>query len=229
MVFPREKISASLLNLYLDCPKAFKLTVIDGFLPPEGPALQIGSMFDLMFKSFHTGVDPYKATLEKYNLSDELTKKNYEIARSLMESYKTKPFSFKNPKFDIGFKIPIKNIRTGEELPYFLTGWLDGEEEDGTIIEAKTTSADYTQEQVDDAIQGSIYAYYKWFTSGSIPPIKYVVFNKKTKKQQLINTRRTKDDLYMLFNIIKQFIKDVEDEKFDRNPGHSFWCPCRKL
>jgi PD-(D/E)XK nuclease superfamily len=228
MKFPLKKISASSINCYLNCPLSFKLIYIDGYEPEAGKALDIGSIFDLMFKSFHEGKDPYEEAKKKF-FSNPPTQEeidNYSVGKKLIDKYKLSPHLFISPKFDIGFGIHYTpGIR--------LTGYLDGIDNTliGTIgIEVKTTTNNWTQEKVDEQLQATIYAYYLHLTYKiDRPLITYLVFNKKTLQCQKFLAKRDKTDFEKMFKTIDRFIADVEAERFDRNPNHPYYCACRKL
>jgi len=237
MLFPLKKISASSINAYLSCPLGFKLTAIDGLIMKEGPALELGSMFDLMFKLFHQKLpveEIYEQTKSKF-FSKVPTKqqiKNFGVARNLIENYKTKSHQFYNPKFDIGFGINISEI-VNRDIK--LTGYLDAL--DITPIgvigkEVKTCgkTGDWNQERVDKEIQSKIYRYYlhKEYNI-ELPKLQYIVFNKDTFKKQEFTCNTKPGEFEGLFETIKGFISDVEAEKFKRNPNHPFYCPCRQL
>lgn len=223
MKFPRTSISASLINCYIDCPLGFKLTVIDELMVEEGPALEIGSMVDEMFKAFHKGKDPYAEGKKKF-LNGRFTKQtinNFGIARKLIDAYVKDADKFVNPEFDIRFEVPIIKPSTNERIDGItLKGFCDGFD-DGAIKELKTTSEPYTQERVDFALQGTIYAYGKWVEDRKIYPVDYIVIGKKTKKVDRFRTTRTLQDFDNLFETIKMFIADVEAENFDPNPDRS--------
>ena len=235
MQFPRKTISASLINGYYDCPLQWKKLNIDGLIPPYSKALECGSMFDLMVKSFHENKDPYEEAKAKYlkGKSSKDTIEQYGIARKLMESYITNPLKLEHTRFDVRFKVSLEHPETGKVIEYPLTGFLDGLETiDGgaEIIEYKTTSKDYTQEQVDTSLQGDIYAYYLFRNFGiEEPVIRYVVGNKGSRKFQHLTTKRTKQNFIKLFDTVEKFIEDVRAERFEMNPKHPFWCICKKL
>jgi hypothetical protein len=230
MEFPKQKISASLINSYFSCPFGFKLTVIDGYLTKEGPALEQGSMFDYMFKIYHNGKDPYEETKKKFfnEIPTAQQLDNFIVARKMMLKYEKNPKKFKEPKFDIGFGIDISEI---VKRPIKLTGYLDGM--DGTEgIEVKTASSlkDWNQERVDTEIQSKIYRYYIHKTFNVEKPVLHYIVFPKNKDDYIELKSETKDgDFDELFKKVNLFIESVEAEKFDKNPNHPFYCPCRQL
>lgn len=242
MEFFRDKISASLYNSYYACPLAFKLIHIDGFWPKEGPALALGSMWDEMFKAFHKKEDPYEAVKAKKDKHGrnilwstpptELQMKHMGMCRKWMEEYSKKPDKLTQPKFDIGFGIPLIRAN-GDTLKCKVSGYMDGldilSESKVHGIEVKTTTEPWTQERADTEIQATIYIYYMFVTYGKLFPIEYIVFNKKDYSINRFITTRTLYDFDQLFMKLEQFIKDVEAEKFRKNPNHPFWCSCRTL
>lgn len=231
MKFPRTSISASLINAYIDCPLGWKLTVIDELMVEDGPALQIGSMVDEMFKSYHKGKDPFAAGKKKF-LTGRFNKdtiNNFGIARKLIEVYVQNPDTFVNPKFDIRFEVPIVNPITNERIEGItLKGFLDGFDS-GRIKELKTSADPYTQERVDYALQAKIYSYGLYALEKVVYPVDYIILEKKAKKVSRLSTSPSLQDYAILVETIKMFIADVEAENFEPNPDHPFWCPCRKL
>lgn len=236
MKFPKKRISASLYNSYKSCPLGFKLTVVDELWQKEGPALKMGSMFDLMFKILHEGKDPYEALKKKKELwSKDPTKdeiKHFTLCRKLIEEYKKNPDKFTKPEFDVYFEIPFVHPFTKEELEFPINGFLDGLDKLGgsvSGIEVKTTSENWSQERVDTEVQATMYIYYMYKKYNGIYPLNYIVFNKKTLVIERFTATRTLKDFANLFDKMKEFIQDVKDEKFDKNFNHAFYCPCREL
>lgn len=231
MKFPKKNISASLINCYYDCPLGFYYTVIKEMWAPEGPALEIGTMLDNMFKNYHKKKDWFLEAKKEY-LKGKIIKQtieNFGVAKSLMETYLKDPDTFIKPRFDIKFEVPIINVVTKEELPnVILKGYLDGLDK-SRIKELKSTTEPYTQEKVDNAIQATIYSYGMYMVKKELYPVDYVVVGKKIKSVDRFTVEPTLKDFVKLFNIIKTFIQDVEAERFSKNPNHPFWCSCRKL
>lgn len=231
MKFPRNSISASLINCYNDCPKGFYLTVIEELMAEEGPALEIGSIFDFMFKEYHEGRDWLKTAKNEY-FKGKFPKEridNFGKARELMEVYCKDPDHFIDPSFNIRFEVPIVNPITEEKIEgVTLKGFLDGREGE-RLKELKSTTEPYTQERVDKAIQGKIYSYGIYMLEKEIYPVDWIVVGKKVKRVDRFTTEYTLEDFSDLFDTIKEFIANVEAEKFDPNPNHPFWCMCRKL
>lgn len=232
MNFPRKTISASLISAYYNCPLEWKLINVDGLIPKVGDALDIGSMFDLAVKLHHKDEDPFKAIEEKFSHLENY-KKHLKLIRQLYLAYSFAPYNFTHPTFDVGFKITLDHPITGEIIQFPLTGFLDALDTiDGGahVVEYKTSSAPYTQQQVDESIQATIYSYYIYKTLGVVEPIvHYIVADKKSKTIQVLQTTRSIEDFCDLFEKVKQFIIDVESEKFDKNINHPFWCQCEKL
>lgn len=231
MKFPKKTISASFMGAYMSCPYGFYLTAIKGYQPPTTAALLTGSMFDLMFKEFHEGRDYKEAARLKYLVDGDVeTTRLFAVARKLMEKYEQNPEFLVKPEFDLRFEIDFENPLTGEKIPDIkLKGFLDGLETLPYIegIEVKTTGLPYTQQQIDESIQADFYCYYIFTLGVENPRMKYIVFNKKTEEIQVLYTERTKEDLARTFNKVKQFILDVEVERFEKNPNCPFYCPHR--
>ena len=64
------------------------------------------------------------------------------------------------------------------------------------IREYKTASADYTQEQVDNAFQATAYIYAHWKMTGQLLPLEYIIANKKKKTIHKLGTLKG-TDLYL--------------------------------
>ena len=212
MKFPFDSINQSMITQYLDCPLAFKLIYIDELMQPESPALEIGSMFDKMFKAYH----------QKQKYPEFKDDENLRKTSKLMKAYELNPDYFVSPKFDIGFKVDLP----GTDIK--LRGTLDGLS-DVEIIEVKTTSESYDQLRVDTAFQATAYTYGMYMTYKKMFPVRYVVINKKTYDIQRLLTTRTESDFQSMFTKIKSFIKGVEDEQFKVNENHQVWCACKRI
>lgn len=236
MIFPKTKISSSLYNSYKNCPYGFYLTVVLELQQKEGPALALGSMWDLMFKEFHEGNDPFEAVKQNKDLwSNPATKQQIDhmgICRKWLEEYSKNPYKFEKAKFNVGYGIPLVHPFTKEVLEFPVSGYLDGIDLKTPLvdgIEVKTTRENYTQQRVDTEFQATMYIYYMYYTYQQLFPLHYIVFNKKTGKVEKFTTTRTLEDFAKMFDDLKQFIENVKSEKFLRNSDHPFYCPCREL
>lgn len=235
MQFPKKTISASTITSYYDCPLQWKLINIDGLQPKMGDALEIGSIFDLMVKEFHSGRDPYEAAQKKFLglRPSKLQINHFGLCRKLLEEYAKNPYTFTHPQFDVRFKLTLTHPDSGKAIEYPLSGFLDGLDTvigGVRVVEYKTSGKDYTQQQIDESVQADIYGYYAYRQTGADRiDIDYVVANKAKKTFQFLNTYRTKEHFIKLFDKVEKFIDDVRQEKFDQNPNHPFWCQCKTL
>lgn len=217
-----KSLSASSITTYEMCPKMFKFEYIERMLPLPSDALLIGEMVHLALKYFHQNKDPYQEIKNK--LLKPVTKEGIDKfgqIRKLVDAYIQNPIKDETVEFEKRFRIPLEKL----EIP--LTGIIDRQTQDG-IIEYKTSNQDYTQEQIDKHIQGTIYAYAYEYLMKKEGKITFCILNKKEYKVQILTTRRTKKDFEELFKRTKTTYNCIKEENFEPTPGNQcYWCGFR--
>ena len=93
----------------------------------------------------------------------------------------------------------------------------------------KTSSHKYTQAEVDESLQPTIYYLDYWMKNKELPKgFIYVVFLKKRKRDsiQMIETHRTLEDLENLVLLMNEIHTKVELKQFERSHDSSAFCDC---
>jgi hypothetical protein len=224
-----KSISATSLKLYESCPFCWKLKYVVGLMQPETPALLIGKMFHKSVEMYHNEIAPDKilAKIKEEMIKDKTDEEidNFGVVRKAFELYCKYPIKKETVDTEYQFMVYTK----GNSIP--IIGFID-RVLDGGIIEYKTTSVDYTDEDTQ-GIQPLIYSYAYFIKYKKIPVITYYVVNKKKLKDpnyepQIITLEKV-DDFDKLENRVNEFVSNVSQNKFEPIIGHNcFMCPFRK-
>lgn len=227
---------------YLSCPLLYYYRHVLGIELPESPIhLHFG-------KSLHRALELYEkdkidpiATFKTEFIADKLkdsdsakflelrlkgqemivyylkNKPNYSIIKT---EEKIKMFNVIDPKSKIALKF--------EEL----TGIIDFEAEGDILGDYKTSSHPYTQEEVDQSNQPTMY-YLLYFLKYKKLPKKfvYIVFLKKRKKDmiQVLETSRNFSDMTKLITLLNEIHAKVENKEFNRGHDENAFCDCFKF
>jgi CRISPR/Cas system-associated exonuclease Cas4 (RecB family) len=126
------------------------------------------------------------------------------------------------------FSVPIIDPETGETLDLNLVGSFDLVERDAkeaiTVVDLKTAAKKYSEANVDNALQMSIYGYAVTMTGmseGEDVLLRYDVLT-KTKEPDLARyyTVRDHPDHRRLFRVIQAVLRGIREEVFYPNPGY---------
>jgi len=228
-----KTISATSLNLYTTCPLQWKFRYIYKLLQPDNPAFIVGTAYHKSLELFHTGGETVDIMEEmKKDLMPNKTKEEIErfaIVRKMFDKYKDFPSEGETQQVEYKFELPLDDL-LGEDVK--LIGFIDRVTPE-SIIDYKTTSLDFTEEDCIKNVQTDIYSYVMWKEKGFFPNVTYHIMNKKKVSRdgyepQIITIKRNEDDMARLEEKIKEFYKNVNDEKFEYNcDTHCFWCPYR--
>jgi len=223
-----KHISATSLKTFQTCPMQWMYKYDYELLQAPNPAFQIGSAYHKMVEEFHKGIsvenilENTKKDIIKKKTNDEIDM--FGLLRLMFVKYAENPIKGNTVKTEFRFNIPLPNLKVG------LYGFIDRIVEGDRIVEYKTTSKDYIQEDVNN-IQSHIYSYVYFKIYGKIPTVTYSVVNKKKIKQpnyrlQILEIKCTDKDLKTLETDCVNFYNDVQEKKFKANKGkHCFWCP----
>jgi len=206
-------ISATRYNTFNTCPLQYKYKYKYRLLSGKSDALEIGSLYHKMLESYHKHSD--------MSLANEIaeTSKHKDILEKLFTKYLAQPVLGNVIETEYEFNVDIPGVK------YSLYGFIDRIDEDKGV-EYKTSSRKWNAGDTD-TIQTDIYMYVLYKKFGRPFPLVYSINNKKTKlPPQIIVVEKTKEEIVVLEDKIKQFIKDVESSTFDANPGkHCYLCP----
>lgn len=221
-------ISATSLKLYEACPFQWKLKYVDKLEPLPNDNLLIGIKYHTAVQLFHEGKDKelIVSNLKSEMLSEKPTDKeidNFGLVRVLFEKYTEYPIE--GETLETEYKFYVKSPKL--PLPFF--GYID-RIMPKEIVDYKTTSVDYKQEDIEDNPATDIYSYAFWRKYGEMPRIIYHVINKKkvhkpNYKPQILETTRTQDDIRRLFKRCQEFCDNVNAENFKHIKYHPpYWC-----
>lgn len=237
-----EKISHSALRDYLRCPKLFYYRHVLKLNLPESP-------IDLVFgKALHkalelkdskdmkkTFISEFKKELidEKAHFKyEELSRKGLEFCERFRDEEDFLSLRINKTEHKIS-KTGIKDPSSGLALKFNeLVGVIDFLSEDGSIGDYKTSSHTYSQKEVDESLQPTMYYLLHWLEYGTLPTkFKYVVFLKKRKTCpiQVLTTTRTKEDITNLIKTCNEVYDKVEKREFKRSHGLGEYCDCFKF
>lgn len=222
-----KSISASSMNMYDQCPLAWKYNYIDKLLQLPNPAFIIGTNYHKALELFHTGHKPEQILIDlkkemiKNKTDEEIDR--FGLVRQMFEKYIAMPVEGKIIENEFRFRITIPDI------PVPLYGFVDRVDEN-KIVEYKTSSFDYKEKDIK-TIQSLIYTYAVKKEKGKLLPVVFSVNNKKKAKNpnyklQELKIQRTEEELKELEQIFKDFyIKVTQDKSFKPRLGsHCHWC-----
>lgn len=224
-----KTISATSLRSYETCPYQWKMKYVHKLEQLENDAFIVGKAYHRAVELFHKGMDK-ELVIEKIKsemLSEKPTDKeidNFGLVRVMFKKYTEYPFE--GETLETEYKFYIKSPK----LPYPFFGFIDRIIPD-IVLDYKTSSKDFTQEDIEDNPATDIYSYAFWRKYGKMPRVVYHINNKKKAhkpnyKPQILETTRTKEDINELFVRCDEFCIDVKNKKFDPISGiHCRWCP----
>lgn len=221
-----KTLSASSLSAYKTCPLQFYYTYVLKLKQLPNDAFKIGTALHKCLELFHNGVTIEQIMERMFNeLVVNKTKEElemYGLIRKLLEKYAKNPILDENLETEFKFSYPIKDI------PIPLFGYIDRITNKG-IIEYKTSSFDYTEEDID-TIQATTYSYAFWRKYKKIPLITFVVFNKKkankdSYKPQILTIKRSEQDLINFEEHCKDVYNKIINKEFNPCPSLACrWC-----
>jgi hypothetical protein len=236
-----KTISATSINTYNECPKKWQYKYQYKLLEPDNPAFIIGTAFHKAVEMYHSPLnssyknddeilEELKKTVMPNKTKEEIDR--YACVRKMFEKYKENPLILDSDeqKMEYQFSIPLNSL-LGESINLF--GYID-RITDKQIVDYKTTSQDYTDEELAKNIQTDIYSYVFWREKEKMPEVVYYVMNKKkannkSYKPQVFILQRTVEDMKVLEDKFKEFFDNIINERFEPCPNdHCFWCPWRE-
>lgn len=204
--------SASKLKSYSLCPQLFFWTYELGLIQRPSSAMALGTRYHAMLRQFYNN-EPIEW------LSEEPTKD--AVLKSLLEKNRLYPITGQIVDTEYRFEIILNDL--------IIRGVFDRLDTDRTI-EYKTTSKDYTSEDVDN-FQTDIYILARYMLMWELLPMDYHVNNKikaKTKKYkpQVIRVVRELEDLDWMKKKIVETIHKILNKEFKPTPWPvCLYCP----
>jgi len=238
-----EHLSASQINLYIQCSLKYKYQYVDQIPKPFKPSgLAFGSVMhsaiewlhkerikgkqvslERLYKIFETDWFSLRVDTRIQFKDGEDEVKLLLTGKEMLGIYFNSPLnSIKSA--EVPFHVPLLNISTGEELMVPLEGIIDLIEKDDVIVEFKTSARSMDPESLNDYLQLTAYSYaYRTLFGRGPKTLKVINFVKaKTPKMVVIETSREKSDYERFFYIAREVLKGINSGLFF--PKQSFMC-----
>lgn len=240
-----QHLSSSQINLYMQCSLKYKFQYIDGLPKPFKPSgLVFGSVIHSVINWFHKermNGNKNRITLERLyrifdadwycqKLNNNIRYKNGDqelrliaLAKEILGMYFNQPHK-EIKGTEISFTVPLINPLNGRELGISLEGFIDLIEIDDTIVEFKTSAQTMNQDDVDNHLQLTVYAYAYEMLYQRPPRILKIINFVKNKKPKMIEleTKRCKEDYIRFFYLAGQVLQGIRHQVFF--PRQGFWC-----
>lgn len=244
-----DHLSASQMNLYFQCSLKYKFQYVDGLPKPfKSSSLVFGSAIHSAISWFHKNqlagrdvplqklyaiftADWYGQKVESDIRYRETETDLILLGKEMLNLYYHQPRN-KVKGTEIPFTVPLVSPGNGDRLDINLEGYIDLLEEDGTIVEFKTSVK--TMDLKDVNLQLTAYSYAYEMLHGKRPKSLRVVNFLKLKKPKMLSLE-VKDgsiDHSRFFHLAKEVLKGIRTAVFFPRPG--WWCsgceyedPCR--
>jgi len=248
-------ISYSQVRTYLTCPQRFEFQYVRGmpweFVPDYFPfGRSIHEAVTVFYRTLkETGqmvpsyelIDHFKESWDRESQGKVRFKENQDRDSLREKGVQMLEVFYQNiaPQTILGVEVPFSvdlvSEETGEILPYKLTGIFDLIESDGEgnriVVELKTGSKRFTEDQIDLDLQGTLYAYalnqMGSCTSGSETLVRYDLLL-KSKKPALESYFAVRGNAHYAwaFDLVTKVARAIDLEVFYPTPGwHCKDCP----
>lgn len=249
---PIARISASAIRDYFKCKKLFYYKyVLRMKLPTKPIQLVFGGAFHHGLEAWYEGKDPTEVFKAEFKASeiDPFDPVKFSEAMddgiAMMEEWKEKAAAL-HKEYKISMKgeseKDFANLwfhpETFEKMPIMVNGRYDRITADEDILEFKTSSHRYKQEEVDTTDQGNIYTFSRFLDlKKKLMPRRmiYIVFLKGRKKDriQVLITNRTKKQYIQAFETVALLLNNLKGRtEADYSYGEGFmhkYCDCKKF
>ena len=238
-----DHLSASQINLYLQCSLKYRFQYIDKLPMPFKPSgLAFGSVIHSSLDWFHKQkIKGNALSLEKLlkvfeadwfsqKIETEIRYKNGETNKRMLRMGKQMLSQYfhsgqNSPvEAEIPFALPLIEPVTGEVLGPTLEGIMDLIEQDHVVVEFKTSARTMDSQSLKDSLQLTCYSYAYGMLFQKQPRLLKVVNFVKTRapKMVVLETKREKNDYQRFFHIAKQILLGIQSDVFF--PRQSFMC-----
>lgn len=235
------QFSISRLNQFLNCPQAYKFNYVDRIEWEFTPAdMSFGTAIHETLQKFHNNsiTGSPEALMKDFEsrwdeaLKDPKLRFNKldgeelrDKGRQLVLVYYNKFVDIKFQDAELYFEIPLIDLSTGQFEGHIVHGKIDMIAEN-IVHEIKTSSRAYTQEQADESLQLTWYAFaYQMLYNRPAENLKLVALIKtKVPKIQILETKREQQDFTRLHQLMTNVIKAIQLEVFYPNPLAKYGC-----
>jgi hypothetical protein len=145
--------------------------------------------------------------------------------KRLMEIYHQMFNSLVADDVELFFEIPLLDLLTGQYAEQVIQGKIDLVSEE-TVYDFKTSSKSYYQDQVDESLQLTFYAWaHQYLYSKPAKNLKLVALVKtQAPKVQVLETKREMADFTRLYNVMTNVIEAIDKGIFYKNPMSLYGC-----
>lgn len=233
-------LSASQINLYLQCSLKYRFSYIDGIEPPFKPAgLAFGGTIHSALEWLHRqrkeghefslegllrvfNADWYAQNLSAVKFHSSDTRESLaQLGAKLLALYLQHLPPAKPVQVEYPFEVPLVHPQTHEVLDLELRGVIDLIEDSGVIVDHKTSGRSLDETTVNGSLQFTAYSYAFRYLFGRAElgiRVDNLVKTKQPRMEQ-IRTSRTERDHIRLFRVAEQVLRGLDASVFFPNPG----------
>lgn len=257
--FVLDRISPSMVGVYLSCPLAFYYKFIAKIQTPEmNLHLLFGTAVHKVIEEMYNG-DPnpfhwFNDTFVEEQLNDNIpdfqgrtSRQRYQEFRLLGEDM-VKNYLALQPTLDsiyglskgsseLRFRKPLLNPITGEPSRIPVSGVVDRMLTGNRVVEYKTSAKKWASKEKRFKVQSRLYSLYGFTETGQIPEeVLYFVLLKmfkqtaRDKTLQVIRYKPTIEDLAEAWEELDTILEKIEHGHFERGTeDHPPFCDCYKV
>lgn len=203
----KKTISATSIATYELCPMQYYFKYVLELLQPFSQALATWIKVHKLIEDYDNWLDIEDDWSEEYKM---------------FLTYKNNPIEWTRICNEKIFNIDLKE--------WFKLSWKIDRIDDDKIIDFKTTSKDYKQEDIIK-IQSLLYAYEEYLETKVIKEIMFYVINKKKYhkkwyKPQVLFHKYSEKDMEIAKEKIDSFIEELKKDTYEAKPWqHCWYCP----
>ena len=194
------------------------------------------------FKFIHISDDEFMRFIKTkkgsfYKTKEQLYNAMVEDGLNMLQEYwDNKELLLSEHNIDITkTEIPVKGflenpLKKEEFHPIPVSMRLDGRNRNGSIVEFKTSSSKYNEDETLHKLQGLAYAFSIYQEEKYVPEVIYVILlkgQKEGKRLQVIHLHYTEEDMIMFYNRVEVILQKMKNKEFSKPiKDHPFFCQC---
>lgn len=234
--YPIDRISASMINSYLECPQLFYYQYIAKIqLPQKQQHLLFGSAIhkalEMMTKGDPNPVSWFDKTLDinklgedEKHLHPELVKLGYEMLQNYKDYYPKLNglYRLEGGQAEKYFRRKLINPITGQESTLPFSGVLDHLTIEGRIIDYKTAASFWDPDSAASKVQTLLYNlwYYSEFNEVAEETLYFVLLKKYKQHKhdqviQVVSTHVSLEDMAAAFDEVELIVEKIRQGIYD--------------
>jgi len=250
-----EHLSYSSVSAYLTCPRSWRFKYVDKVKTPTAPALAFGSAFhgavEDLIMARHRGdmMKPAEVWAARWALATEqdiawngdLPEEHSNVGMKMLSHPATATVLDQfRPLVEDGEPVVERRVELHiPDVPVPVLGFIDLICADGVPADMKTAARAWTQEQAEKEMQPTYYLAALNQVGYTLNPerkFRHFVWTKtKVPQVQIIESKRTTEDLLWLMALVRDVWHGIEREVYPANPGSwkcserwcDYWGLCR--